>query len=109
MRVEIEGSTCRSVKCDDRALQRDIESFLAREHNVARVGGIILGTNVGILAPTGDMVADQALPGLHIMFGQAVPEGASWTTRAQLPMTCSAGDVDLDGAPILRAGRYMVS
>jgi hypothetical protein len=23
-------------------------------------------------------------------------------------MTCSNGDVDLDGAPLLRAGRYMV-
>ena len=42
---------------------------------------------------------------------RAIPEqtGASWSTRGQLPMTASLADVDLDGAPLLRAGRYMVT
>ena len=87
LRVEIENSACKSVRCADRALQRDVESYLAREHNLGRVGGVCIGTNVGILSPTGELVADQALPGLHIVFGSAIPEitGASWSTRAQLP------------------------
>jgi leucyl aminopeptidase (aminopeptidase T) len=110
VRIEIEGGACKSVQCVDRSLQRDVESFVAREHNLGRIGAVILGTNVGILAPTGDIVADQNLPGLHVVFGQGLPDGAGapWTTRAQLPMTCSGADVDLDGAPLLRAGRYMV-
>jgi leucyl aminopeptidase (aminopeptidase T) len=111
LRVEIENSTCKSVRCSDRALQRDVEAYLAREHNLSRIGGVCIGTNVGILSPTGELVADQNLPGVHIVFGSAVPEqtGASWSTRAQLPMTCALADVDLDGAPLLRAGRYMVT
>ena len=88
-----------------------MEAFLRREHNLLRVGGICLGTNVGILSPTGDIIADQNLPGLHVVFGSAAAEqtGATWSTRAQLPLTCARGDVDLDGAPLLRAGRYMVT
>jgi leucyl aminopeptidase (aminopeptidase T) len=111
VRIEIEGSMCKSVRCVDRAVQREVETFLAREHNLTRVGGICLGTNVGILSPTGEIVADQNLPGLHILFGSAAADqtGATWSTRAQLPMTCAGGDVDLDGAPLLRAGRYMVT
>src|SRR5205814_10511516 len=74
VRVEIDGGMCRSVTCVDRSLQRDVESFLAREHNLARLGCVILGTNVGILSPTGDIVADQNLPGLHVVFGQGLPD-----------------------------------
>ncbi len=111
VRVEIDGSMCRSVRCSDRAIQREVEAFLQKEHNLTRIGGICLGTNVGILSPTGEIIADQNLPGLHVVFGSAAADqtGATWTTRAQLPMTCSAADVDLDGAPLLRAGRYMVN
>ena len=111
VRFEIDGGFCRRILCSDRALQREIESFLAREHNLLRVGAITLGTNVGILAPTGELVADQNLPGLHITFGSSVPDqtGATWSTRGQLPMTAAAADVDLDGMPLLRSGRYMVT
>jgi aminopeptidase len=113
VRVELEGSVCRSVRCADHTIQRVVESFLRREHNLSRVGTICLGTNVGILSPTGEIVADQNLPGLHIAFGSAPGDatvtGATWSTRAQLAMTCAGGDVDLDGAPLLRAGRYMIT
>jgi leucyl aminopeptidase (aminopeptidase T) len=111
VRLEIDAGLCKGVRCTDRALQRDVEAFLHREHNLLRVGAICLGTNVGILSPTGEIVADQNLPGLHLVLGSSVPEqtGARWSTRAQLPVTCAAADVDLDGAPLLRAGRYMVT
>jgi len=111
IRVEIDAGYCRSVRCADRALQRDVETFLAREHNLNRVGAVTLGTNVGILGPTGELVSDQNLPGLHVTFGSSVPEqtGASWSTRLQLPMTAAMADVDLDGLPLMRSGRYMVT
>jgi leucyl aminopeptidase (aminopeptidase T) len=111
LRVEIEGNVCKSVRSADRALQREVEAFLAREHNLPRIGGVTIGTNVGILQATGEIVADQNLPGLHIVLGQGVfdPPPAGWTTRTQLPMTCSGADVDLDGGPLLRAGRYMIT
>jgi hypothetical protein len=80
------------------------------EHNLERVGLVMLGTNVGILAPVGEALCDQNLPGLHLSFGGTFPEmtGATWTAKSQLTMTCAASDVDLDGLPLLRSGRYMV-
>jgi leucyl aminopeptidase (aminopeptidase T) len=88
-----------------------VEAFLQREHNLTRVGGVSLGTNIGIVAPTGEVVADQNVPGLHLTFGSAAADqtGATWSTRAELALASFGGDVDLDGAPLLRAGRYMVT
>ena len=111
VRVEIEGGVCRSVRALDLGLQRAIEDAMRRERNLDRVGLVALGTNVGIAAPVGEALCDQNLPGLHLAFGNTFPEqtGASWTARGQLTMTCANADVDLDGAPLLRSGRYMVA
>ena len=111
VKVEIEQGTCRGVRCDDRTLQRKIELHLRREHNGDRVGTITIGTNVGLLNATGELICDLNLPGLHVSFGTTLPEqtGASWSSRQQLAMTEAGADVDLDGAPLLRSGRYLVS
>jgi leucyl aminopeptidase (aminopeptidase T) len=111
VRIEIDAGYCRSVRSSDRTLQREVEVFLAREHNLQRVGLVTLGTNVGILAPTGELVSDLNMPGLHLTFGSSVASetGAAWSTRAQLPVTGATSDVDLDGVPLMRSGRYMVT
>jgi hypothetical protein len=111
VRVDIEDSVLRRVRCDDRTLQREIDAYVRREPNGDRVGTVTLGTNVGLLSATGELICDLNLPGLHISFGSTIPEqtGASWTSRAQLPMTGAAADVDLDAVPLLRAGRYLVT
>ena len=111
VRVEIEQSLCKSVRCDERTLQREIDLFLRKEHNGNRVGTVTLGTNVGLLGPTGELICDLNLPGLHINFGTTLPEqtGAAWTSRLQLAMTGAAADLDIDGAPLLRSGRYLVT
>ena len=111
VRVEIEQSLCKSVRCDERTLQREIDLYLRKDHNGNRIGTVTLGTNVGLLGPTGELICDLNLPGLHINFGTTLPEqtGASWTSRQQLAMTGANADLDLDGAPLLRSGRYLVS
>jgi leucyl aminopeptidase (aminopeptidase T) len=108
--LEIEASVCKSVRCVDRSLQREVEAHLKRDPNGDRVGTITLGTNVGLLAPSGEIVCDLNLPGLHVNFGTPLPDqtGATWTSRSQLGTAGALGDVDLDGAPLLRAGRYLV-
>lgn len=110
VRVEIEGGVCKNVHSTDLALQRSVEEFLRREHNLDRVGQISLGTNVGILQPIGELTCDQNLPGLHISFGSTLSEltGGTVATRARLAMTCAGADVDLDGSALMRSGRYMV-
>jgi len=110
VRVEIKASVCRSVHCVDRVLSGAIEAAMRVERNGDRVGMVILGTNVGIGEATGEVVADQNMPGLHLAFGATFKEqtGASWDATAQLSMSGTKGDVDLDGAPLLRSGRYLV-
>jgi leucyl aminopeptidase (aminopeptidase T) len=111
VRVEIESGFFKSVRCDDRALQREVEHSLRRELNADRVGTVTIGTNVGLLGPVGELVGDLNVPGLHVGFGATLAEmtGASWTSRTQLQMACASGDVDLDGTPLLRSGRYLVT
>lgn len=110
LRIEVEDSAVKHVACNDSSVQRGIEAFIAQDRYAGRVGTVILGTNVGLLHPIGELVCDQNLPGLHMSLGSTFSDatGAAPTTTAQLSLTSSGGDVDLDGAPLLRAGRYMV-
>jgi leucyl aminopeptidase (aminopeptidase T) len=110
LRLELDGGVCRAVRCADLGLQRAVEDAMRKEHGLDRVGLVVLGTNVGIVAPVGEALCDQNLPGLHLSFGATLPDltGASWSARSCLTMTCAGSDVDLDGAPLLRSARYMV-
>jgi leucyl aminopeptidase (aminopeptidase T) len=110
VKVEIEKGVCRAVHCVDRALERQVDRFLHCEFNGDRVGIIILGTNVGMHEPTGELICDQNMPGLHVGFGAPFPDqtGAKWNALTQLSMTSAGDDVDLDGAPLLRNGRYLI-
>lgn len=110
VRVEIDHMVCKAVSCPDRQLQREVEAFLHSDSYANHIGTIIIGTNVGIVEPIGDAVCDQNTPGLHISLGSTFPEktGAPNRTRVQCTMTCAHADVDLDGAPLIRNGRYMI-
>jgi len=110
VRIEIRGGLARSVQCVDRVLSGAVDAAMRVERNADRVGLVVLGTNVGIGEPTGEIAADQNLPGLHLAFGATFREqtGASWDAGAQLMMCGARADVDLDGAPLLRSGRYLV-
>jgi hypothetical protein len=71
---------------------------------------VVLGTNIGMHEATGEVVSDQNVPGLHLAFGATLADqtGASWDAPTQLSMAGTQADVDLDGAPLLRQGRYLV-
>jgi leucyl aminopeptidase (aminopeptidase T) len=110
VRFEIKGGVCKGVQCADRALAGGVESALRAERNGDRVGMLVLGTNVGIRDATGEVLCDQNLPGLHLGFGATFSQqtGATWDSPSQMLVTATGGDVDLDGAPLLRSGRYLV-
>jgi leucyl aminopeptidase (aminopeptidase T) len=110
VRVEIRAGACKSVECADRALAQAVDGALHAESNGDRVGIVILGTNIGLREATGELMCDQNLPGLHLGFGATFPDqtGASWDSPTQISMTATRADVDLDGAPLLRQGRFLV-
>jgi leucyl aminopeptidase (aminopeptidase T) len=111
VRLEIEGGTCKAVRCRDLALQREVERFIKAERNGDRVGAVGFGTNVGITEPIGDVSCDQNMPGMHVSLGSTFSDqtGASWDCRTQITFTSGYADVDLDGTPLLRHGRYIIT
>ncbi len=110
VRLEIKAGVVRSIHCADRAVAAAFDAFVHAERGGDRVGMVILGTNVGIHELTGEIICDQNLPGLHLGFGATFPAqtGASWDAATQISLTATGADVDLDGAPLLRNGRYLV-
>jgi leucyl aminopeptidase (aminopeptidase T) len=109
VRLVIDGGRVKSVECADHALRLHIERFLVEGENHDRVGCVNLGANVGIVAPAGEILHDEHMPGLHVSLGNNYRErsGANWTARGQLAFTMASSDVDLDGLPLIRRGRYV--
>jgi len=111
IRFELDHGAVKTVSCTDRQSQRDVEMYIHQDPYAHLIGTIIIGTNVGITDPIGELVCDQNVPGLHISLGSSFPEktGGPTRTRAQVTMTCARADVDLDGVPLIRNGRYMIT
>lgn len=74
-----------------------------------RVGQVALGTNIGVVASVGNLLQDLKMPGFHLVLGHTCPEhtGASWTSDIEVPLLVRRADVDVEGTPILRNGRYV--
>ncbi|MBI5538033.1 MAG: hypothetical protein HY898_35255 [Deltaproteobacteria bacterium] len=109
VRFMIESGYVRNVFCPDSRLEREIRAWLMSGDHLDRVGLVVIGTNVGMRDPVGEILCDQNLPGLHIGLGSTFPEltGAAWNTPRQLMLASAYTDVDLDGAPLIRSGRFL--
>jgi leucyl aminopeptidase (aminopeptidase T) len=109
LRMTIDGGRVRRVECNDLALKRYVENFMADAKDRDRVGLLSLGANLGIREPIGEIVHDENMPGLHLSLGDTVPSrtGATWSAYGQLGFASGCQDVDLDGDPLIRRGRYV--
>jgi leucyl aminopeptidase (aminopeptidase T) len=108
--IKVEIGRVRSVGCSTSSVARAIDAFIRSGRNFDRVGHFSFGTNIGLVEPTGSIIADQNLPGLHLALGMTYPEmtGADWDAEAQLILTGKGADIDIDGEPIMRSGRYVM-
>lgn len=77
--------------------------------NLRRLGQVALGTNVGVVAAIGNVLQDLKMPGFHVSLGHTRPEhtGASWSCPIEIPLLVRRADVDVDGTPVLRNGRFV--
>lgn len=106
---EIRDGYVRDVQCPHGPLARDVKAWLRGGRFFDRVGMASLGTNIGISDPIGEVICDQNIPGLHLSLGSTYPDEtkAAWDADGQLVLTSSNQDVDLDGRPLIRSGRYL--
>ncbi len=109
LRLEIHHGIVRSVQGTNDTLAREVTGWMRGARDLDRVGLFSLGTNVGITDSIGEVVCDQAVPGAHLALGATLSEEtrASWDARGQLVLTSCGADVDLDGVPLIRSGRYL--
>lgn len=77
--------------------------------NLRRLGQVALGTNVGVVAAVGSVLQDLKMPGFHVSLGHTRPEhtGASWSCPIEIPLLVRRADLDVDGTPVLRNGRFV--
>jgi len=70
---------------------------------------VSLGTNEGLREPVGEIFVDQTQPSFHVSLGLTFPDrtGASWTCERWIAFTATGSDIELDGTPLMRGGKYI--
>jgi len=111
VRLEIRDGRVTGVQCSSRALDEAVSAFLRGGESQDRVGLFSFGTNMALSEPTGTLIVDQTLPGLHIALGMSYPDltGADWDAPGQTVLTAEGSDIEIDGELVMRSGRYLVS
>lgn len=109
IRIVFDGGKVKSVECRDSNLESYVKKFLTDGMGHDRVGLIRLGANIGVAATLGECLYDEVMPGVHLSLGDplAPRTGAHWSSYGQLPFAVADSDVDLDGEPLIRHGRYV--
>lgn len=109
LRVTLVEGRATAVEHPDAGLRDAFWTHLQRATNGTRVGEFAIGTNVGLSAPTGNLLQDEKLPGLHIAFGDPYGHltGAAWQSDVHVDVIPFEIDLDVDGEPLLRAGAFV--
>jgi aminopeptidase len=109
LRITLEAGRAVDVSHPDAHLRDAFRSHLEGATNGLRVGEFAIGTNVGLSAPTGVLLQDEKMPGLHIAFGD--PYGhltrAPWQSDVHVDVIPFGVDLAVDGVPIMEAGRFV--
>ena len=109
LRITVEAGHAVRVDHPDAGLREAFWRHLERASNGTRIGEFAIGTNVGLAEPTGNLLQDEKLPGLHVAFGDPYGHltGADWQSDVHVDVIPFGVDVDVDGDPLLRGGRFV--
>ncbi len=104
------GGVIQKLTSTDAQVEAEANALIKSEEKLDHVGHVVIGANPGLSAPMGEAMIDACVPGLQLVFGwtnQRVT-GAPWTTVASFVVNGGTGDLDVDGVPLLRSGRYIL-
>ncbi len=95
---------------EERALADEVWSYLDGSVNGRRVGEFAVGTNEALHALSGNLLQDEKFPGVHLAFGNPVPEtaGATWSSDIHVDAIAPHGTIYVDGEPLMRDGKFLL-
>ncbi len=105
----IEDSIAVEITSENAALANEIAGYLDSSENGRRVGEFAIGTNTALTRLVGNLLQDEKFPGVHVAFGNPYPDetGATWRSSVHVDTIPTGCDIDVDGRPLMRAGRFL--
>jgi len=108
--IEITDSRIRSVRCEDRELEKEFLAYCRTDGNSDRVGEFAIGTNIALTHVIGHILQDEKIPGVHIAFGHPYAEhtGADWISSTHIDVVGTRFDIWIDDRKIMAEGRFLL-
>ena len=105
----IEDSVAVEITSENAALANELAGYLDSSENGRRVGEFAIGTNTALTRLVGNLLQDEKYPGIHVAFGNPYPDetGATWRASVHVDTIPTGCDIDVDGQPLMRAGRFL--
>jgi aminopeptidase len=105
----IEDSIAVEITSENTALANELAGYLDSSENGRRVGEFAIGTNTALTRLVGNLLQDEKYPGVHVAFGNPYPDetGATWRASVHVDTIPTDCDIDVDGRPLMRAGRFI--
>ena len=105
----IEDSIAVEITSENTALANELAGYLDSSENGRRVGEFAIGTNTALTRLVGNLLQDEKYPGIHVAFGNPYPDetGATWRASVHVDTIPTDCDIDVDGEPLMRAGRFL--
>ncbi len=105
----IEDSIAVEITSENAALATELAGYLDSSENGRRVGEFAIGTNTALTRLVGNLLQDEKYPGVHVAFGNPYPDetGATWRASVHVDTIPTDCDIDVDGRPLMRAGRFL--
>ncbi len=107
--LELRDSRLVSLSGGALGLADELEAYLRGSANGDRVGEFAIGANTALTTLSGNLLQDEKIPGIHLAFGNPYPEetGASWNSPIHVDVVSAGGEIELDGRPLMRDGRFV--
>lgn len=105
---EVEDGLVKSVQCEDKSLEKDVQSYIFGAENADRVGEFAIGTNIALTGLVGNLLQDEKFPGVHVAFGDPYGKqtGADWKSDHHVDVIPTRCTIDVDGKRIMSDGEF---
>ncbi|MCY4082398.1 MAG: aminopeptidase [Caldilineaceae bacterium] len=106
---EVEDGLVKSVQCEDKSLEKDVQTYIFGAENADRVGEFAIGTNIALTGLVGNLLQDEKFPGVHVAFGDPYGKqtGADWKSDHHVDVIPTQCTIDVDGKRIMSDGEFI--